>query len=179
MSILFCFLLFGGLFFLPEFCVSEEGAVRFPLQFPDKSYADSESCAKCHADLCSQWKKSDHAKSMAHASEQSVLGNFNNVVFLHIGFDDLLFLSSAEIKKLLGVLETSTPELNPRKEYHSDSTRNESDNSDIGNSASKQRYNVAGRKMKALSGAGLEDLVTATFDAKRGIVERLRQNMSE
>ncbi|MDR1140435.1 MAG: tetratricopeptide repeat protein [Planctomycetaceae bacterium] len=172
-------MLFGGLFILPEFCVAEEGAVRFPLQLPDKSYADPESCEKCHADLCSQWKGSDHAKSMAHASEQSVLGNFNNVVFLHIGFDDLLFLSSAEIKKLLDALETSTPELNPRKEYHSDSTRNESDNSDIGNSSSKQRYNVAGRKMKALSGAGLEDLVTATFDAKRGIVERLRQNMSE
>ncbi|MDR1270803.1 MAG: tetratricopeptide repeat protein [Planctomycetaceae bacterium] len=178
-SILFCFLLFGGLVFLPEFCVADERAVRFPLQLPDKRYADPESCAKCHADLCSQWKGSDHAKSMNHASEQSVLGDFNNVVFLHIGFDDLLFLSSAEIKKLLGVLETSTPELNPRKEYLSDLTRNESGKHEIGNSSPKQRYNVAGRKMKALSGAGLEDLVTATFDAKRGIVERLRQNMSE
>jgi tetratricopeptide (TPR) repeat protein len=172
-ELLFRILLLTGLFWALEFSVADEVPVRFPLQKPDSRYADPESCTKCHADLCSQWKKSDHAKSMAHASKQSVLGDFNNVSFLHIGFDDLLLLSSAEIKKLLDVLETATPGLNPRKEYFSEPNNNESNNS-----YPKQRYNVSGRKMKALAGAGFEELVTATFDAKHGISERLRQNMS-
>ncbi|MDR2115495.1 MAG: tetratricopeptide repeat protein [Planctomycetaceae bacterium] len=172
-ELLFRILLLAGLFFMPEFSVADEKDVRFPLQKQDARYADPESCTKCHADLCSQWKKSDHAKSMDHASEQSVLGNFNNISFRHIGFDDLLLLSSAEIKKLLDVLETEKIERNPRKEYFSETNNNELNKNDP-----KQRYNVSGRKMKAIAGAGFEELVTATFDAKQGITEQLRQNMS-
>jgi predicted CXXCH cytochrome family protein len=173
-ELLFRILLFAGLFFVSVFSIANEAAVRFPLQKPDARYADPESCTKCHADLCSQWKKSDHAKSMDHASEQSVLGDFNNVSFLHIGFDDLVFLSSSEMKKLFDLLETATPKLNLQKEYFSETNNNEADHNYL-----KQRYNVAGRKMKALPNAGFEELVTATFDAKQGITERLRQNMSE
>ncbi|MDR0336110.1 MAG: tetratricopeptide repeat protein [Planctomycetaceae bacterium] len=180
-KLLFCILLFAGLFFVLEFSVADEMPVRFPFQNQDSRYADPESCTKCHADLCAQWKKSDHAKSMDHASEQSILGDFNNVSFLHLGFDDLLLLSSAEIKKLLDVLETATPKLNPRKEYFSETNNNgnNSNNNHVANNDyPKQRYNISGRKMKVLSGAGFEELVTATFDAKQGIIERLRQNMS-
>lgn len=165
---LFRFSLIIGLFFVLRISVADETLMRFPAQQPDSRYANPESCVKCHAEICSQWKKSDHAKSMDHASEQSVLGNFNNVSFLHLGFDDILLLSPDEIKKLLDVLETTSPVFDPRKEYFSETKSN----------SPKRRYNISGRKMKALPGAVFSDLVTATFDAKPGVVERLRQNMS-
>jgi len=150
--------------YIVGYSVAEE---TFPALKPDARYADPESCTECHAELCSQWKKSDHAKSMDHATEQSVLGNFNDVSFLHVGFDDILFLDNAEIKKLLDVLESILPGFDPRKEYLS------------GEGYPVRRYNVSGRKMKAPPEARLEDLVTATFDAKPGVLERLRQNMSD
>ncbi|MDR1964378.1 MAG: tetratricopeptide repeat protein [Planctomycetaceae bacterium] len=165
-ELLFRILLLIGLFFVLGYSVADETPVRFPVRKADARYADPESCTECHADLCSQWKNSDHAKSMDHADEQSVLGNFNNVSFLHLGFDDILFLSASEVKRLLDVLETTTTGLDPRKEYFS------------GQNDPPQRYNISGRKTKILPDAGFEELVTATLDAKRGVSERLRQNMS-
>jgi predicted CXXCH cytochrome family protein len=104
----------------------------FPLFSADIQYADPQSCAECHSEACEHWIKSDHAKSMDHATEQSVHGDFNNAAFLHIGFDDILLLSHDEIKILLhepGTLFT--------------------------------------------------DFVTATFNAKSGLLEKLRLNLTD
>ncbi len=50
------------------------------------SYIGTEQCASCHRQAYSDWKLSDHSKSMALASSESVLGNFDNstVIFHNI-----------------------------------------------------------------------------------------------
>lgn len=42
-----------------------------------------ENCVSCHQPQVSNWQKSDHAKAMAVATEQSVLADFNNAVVEH------------------------------------------------------------------------------------------------
>ena len=44
-------------------------------------FAGSASCAGCHADEAAAWRRSHHAQSMAVASRETVLGNFNDVSF--------------------------------------------------------------------------------------------------
>lgn len=41
--------------------------------------ADGDNCVNCHTKQVNEWRESDHSKAMSHASEQTVLGNFNNV----------------------------------------------------------------------------------------------------
>ena len=43
------------------------------------SYVGSEQCATCHSDEFSQWQQSHHYQAMQHASEEFVLGNFEDV----------------------------------------------------------------------------------------------------
>ncbi len=52
-------------------------------QTPDieKKFAGKETCKKCHPEEYAQWQGSDHDLSMQIANEQTVLGNFNNVIF--------------------------------------------------------------------------------------------------
>jgi hypothetical protein len=49
------------------------------------SYVGGKSCAGCHAKEYEAWQKSQHHDAMAQASEQSVLGNFNNAKFAYAG----------------------------------------------------------------------------------------------
>lgn len=42
------------------------------------------NCLSCHAKQVNEWRESDHSKAMSHASEQTVLGNFNNVTTTHL-----------------------------------------------------------------------------------------------
>ena len=51
----------------------------------DPNYLGSKVCAGCHADQYKLWKGSHHDWAMKAASEQSVLGNFDNVSFEHYG----------------------------------------------------------------------------------------------
>ena len=45
--------------------------------------ADGNNCVSCHTKQVNEWRESDHSKAMNHASEQTVLGNFNNVTTTH------------------------------------------------------------------------------------------------
>ena len=67
----------------------------------DVRFTDPASCAECHLDACSDWEKSDHRHSMDHANDETVLGGFSNVRFVHIGFDDLLFFSDETLQILI------------------------------------------------------------------------------
>ncbi len=49
------------------------------------NFIGQEACAQCHSKEVILWKKSDHAKSMAHASDSTVLANFNNDSLRHNG----------------------------------------------------------------------------------------------
>lgn len=44
---------------------------------------EAANCVNCHKEQVEQWKISDHAKSMGHATNSSVLGNFDNTTTKH------------------------------------------------------------------------------------------------
>ena len=44
-------------------------------------YTGGESCKECHQKEFELWKGSDHDLAMAHATEESVLGDFSDAVF--------------------------------------------------------------------------------------------------
>lgn len=48
-------------------------------------YVGSQACAACHATTLADWQGSDHAKAMAVATPQSVLGDFSDVAIVHHG----------------------------------------------------------------------------------------------
>ncbi len=69
---------------------------------------ESDSCVRCHETEYRLWKSSDHAHAMDHATPQTVLGDFDDRTFRHIGFDDLALLSDEEI-----AMVARDPELTP------------------------------------------------------------------
>jgi len=48
---------------------------------PAATFVSSEACAKCHKKEYEEWQDSHHAKAMAVATDETVLGDFNNTVF--------------------------------------------------------------------------------------------------
>jgi predicted CXXCH cytochrome family protein len=54
-------------------------------------YVGSSACGSCHGNEASAWRKSQHHDAMAQASEQSVLGNFNNAKFPYAGLTSTFF----------------------------------------------------------------------------------------
>lgn len=44
---------------------------------------ESSQCVSCHSEQVSQWEKSDHGKAMDHATNETVLGNFDNATTTH------------------------------------------------------------------------------------------------
>jgi len=59
-------------------------------------YVGSDACASCHSQETAGWRKSQHHDAMARASEQSVLGNFNNAKFAYAGFTSTFFKRGGE-----------------------------------------------------------------------------------
>ncbi len=49
------------------------------------TYVTSESCARCHAEEHAAWKGSHHDLAMQEATAENVLGDFDDVVFEHLG----------------------------------------------------------------------------------------------
>ncbi len=49
------------------------------------SYVGSESCASCHEQAYKGWQQSHHWQAMQPATEQTVLGDFNNATYTHFG----------------------------------------------------------------------------------------------
>ena len=54
-------------------------------------YVGSNACVSCHDKEASAWRKSQHHDAMARASEQSVLGDFNNAKFAYAGVNSIFF----------------------------------------------------------------------------------------
>ena len=54
-------------------------------------YVGSEACVSCHGKEAADWQKSQHHDAMAEATEQSVLGNFNNAKFNYPGLTSTFF----------------------------------------------------------------------------------------
>jgi len=60
------------------------------------TFVGSKSCIQCHADAFRSWETSDHAHAMDTASDKSVLGDFNNAVFVHNGFTNRMYKKNGE-----------------------------------------------------------------------------------
>jgi tetratricopeptide (TPR) repeat protein len=71
----------------------------------NNEYVGRDKCLECHEQEHSLWHGSDHDRSMDHATPETVLGDFNEQSFTHVGFDDILKLSDLEIRYLLDELE--------------------------------------------------------------------------
>ena len=67
--------------------------VGSPRADPTKAatYVGSEVCAGCHRAEADLWRTSQHKHAMAHATDQSVLGDFNNTSFDHYGVHSRFF----------------------------------------------------------------------------------------
>lgn len=59
-------------------------------------FVGSASCLECHEIEFKAWKGSDHDMAMKHADEQSVLGDFNNSVFVFDGKENRFFRKGKE-----------------------------------------------------------------------------------
>ena len=49
------------------------------------TYVGEPACTKCHEGQTAEWRQSDHARAMAPATGETVLGNFDNATFTHAG----------------------------------------------------------------------------------------------
>jgi Flp pilus assembly protein TadD len=63
---------------------------------PPATFVGAESCGSCHAAEAKSWRGSHHALAMAHASEASVLGDFDNATFEHFGVRSRFFRDSGK-----------------------------------------------------------------------------------
>jgi len=60
--------------------------VKQPAQ-ADSGFVGSKSCAECHSEEEKEWIGSDHHLAMQEATEETVLGNFDDVRFEHFGVE--------------------------------------------------------------------------------------------
>ena len=72
------------------------------------TYVGRQSCWKCHERECTLWEGSDHDLAMDHATEKTVLGDFNNATFTHIAFSDLHKFSDDELRAILARVDDKT-----------------------------------------------------------------------
>ncbi|MDP2355626.1 MAG: multiheme c-type cytochrome, partial [Beijerinckiaceae bacterium] len=70
-------------------------ALRTAFRNPDidapARFVGSEACATCHRRETEAWRGSHHAKAMAHATEKTVLGDFNNASLDYFGLRSRMF----------------------------------------------------------------------------------------
>ncbi len=55
------------------------------------TYVGGKSCMQCHVQQAKKWEGSDHDRAMDHATETSVLGDFNDATFEHHGIQCKMF----------------------------------------------------------------------------------------
>ena len=55
------------------------------------NFVGSEACAGCHKAEAALWKESQHKHAMQHASNASVLGDFDNATFAYYGVNSRFF----------------------------------------------------------------------------------------
>ena len=116
---------------------------------------------------------------MEHANEETVLGDFDNVRFIHIGFDDLLDFEEATLKIFIDDIFHSLPLPWEMREYADNFPPNSSLRDAPFRLLLSGNYNKPGSKFKPPLEPRFEDFALACFDAKPGVVEKLRRTMNE
>ena len=69
------------------------------------TYVGIGKCAECHPDEIADWTGSDHDLAMDLATDQTVLGDFDDAQFTHIAFDHVLLLKDDEIRAAVEAVE--------------------------------------------------------------------------
>ncbi|MGL4943619.1 MAG: FliG C-terminal domain-containing protein [Thermoguttaceae bacterium] len=136
----------------------------------DARYADAASCRECHDAECAAWNASDHHRAMSTPTGApdgaTVLGDFNNVTFVHFGFDDILTLSDAEAQTLVATIWDAPRDTilqNESSQVYGENFEN---------------YDRAGRKRQPRRDAIFDDLALALCDAKDGVSLKLVASMT-
>jgi predicted CXXCH cytochrome family protein len=62
-----------------------------PVPGAEATFVGSETCAGCHQAEAKLWRGSQHQLAMAHATDQSVLGNFSDATFDYFGVKSRFF----------------------------------------------------------------------------------------
>jgi predicted CXXCH cytochrome family protein len=62
-----------------------------PVANVEATFVGSETCAGCHQSEARLWQGSQHQRAMAHATDQSVLGDFNEATFDYFGVKSRFF----------------------------------------------------------------------------------------
>ncbi|UBM63394.1 tetratricopeptide repeat protein [Candidatus Sulfidibacterium hydrothermale] len=84
------FRFFPGFLFVASVLLSSCGNSNH-IDVAKASFVGNKNCVSCHAKEFTSWKTSDHAHAMDTATDKTVLGNFNNAVFMHHGFKNRLY----------------------------------------------------------------------------------------
>lgn len=72
---------------------------------PKPSFTGAESCKSCHAEAYASWQTSDHYQAMQPATDSTVLGDFNNVVFKGDGVTSTFFRKDGKF-----IIQTEGPD---------------------------------------------------------------------
>ena len=72
---------------------------------PPATYVGSETCAGCHRAEAQLWQASQHKHAMDHATDKSVLGNFNDASFDYYGVHSRFFRKDGKF-----LVETDGPD---------------------------------------------------------------------
>ena len=65
----------------------DDGAVSEQTVFAQTEYVGVTQCAQCHQAQVDDWRGSHHDLAMQHATEDSVLGDFNDQRLNHYGIE--------------------------------------------------------------------------------------------
>lgn len=80
------FLIASGLSWLKTSNVSSQ-----PPQTAELAFVGSKACSGCHETETKLWQASQHRHAMAHATDETVRGNFNDATFVHAGTQSRFF----------------------------------------------------------------------------------------
>ncbi|HSE13681.1 MAG TPA: tetratricopeptide repeat protein, partial [Rudaea sp.] len=75
----------------PVIAAASESSAPAALQLAPTSFVGAKACAGCHASEAAAWQGSQHAHAMQHATDATVLGDFNNAKFTYNGIVSTFF----------------------------------------------------------------------------------------
>src|SRR5262249_11095277 len=85
--------------------VRSGGSAGSPLGPSITTFVGSKTCANCHQTEAELWRSSQHRLAMQHATDASVLGDFNDTSFSHYGVQSRFFRKDGKF-----LLETDGPD---------------------------------------------------------------------
>ena len=78
-------------FLVPQIRDGSSGSVASDSAAGVLAFVGTETCSNCHRAEADSWRKSQHAHAMDHATEKSVLGDFNDASFDYFGVHSRFF----------------------------------------------------------------------------------------